>query len=45
MLQTENIELLFGTFHIYGSNIQEVKKFARGIPDQAYLLLLSVKWH
>jgi hypothetical protein len=41
----ENIELLFVTFHIYDSNIQEVKKFAHGIPDQAYLCLLSFKWH
>lgn len=24
---------------------QEVKNFARSVPDQAYLLLLSFKWH
>lgn len=41
----ENIKLLFGTFRIYDSNIQKFKKFALSIPDQAYIFLLSFKWH
>jgi hypothetical protein len=38
----ENIEVLFGTFHVYDSSIQEVKKFAHSIPDQAYLFTPAV---